>query len=192
MRRKLLAQTLGILLQWQQDLFPLTVREALESVGCAFSAGSRQRCAMRLTEAMQYFAIAAFAEQALQTLSGGQRQRVAMAMLWLQDPPILLLDEPTNHLDLKYQAQCLAPFCTAAIACNKLVVMVSHEVNTVARYCSHVLLFMPDGQWLAGPVASLMTVAHLSAIYEHPLTVITTEQGNLWIPVAEAISMRDR
>ncbi|MBR6872124.1 MAG: ATP-binding cassette domain-containing protein [Ruminococcus sp.] len=68
-------------------------------------------------------------------LSGGEMQRAALAKLLLASPDILLLDEPTKGTDaaFKHELSCiLKELCVR----GKTVIMVSHDVEFAASYCT--------------------------------------------------------
>lgn len=116
----------------------------------------------------------------LATLSGGERRRVALATTLTQDTELLLLDEPLSQLDLRHQQQALA-ILREEVAMGKTVVMVSHDPNHARDLASHALLLFGDGRWLAGPVADVLTAAHLSALYHCPVSRIGDGQGGWFV-----------
>ncbi len=74
------------------------------------------------------------------SLSGGERQRVALASVVAAQPAVLVLDEPTRGLEraLKHS---LMEFLMSYVAGGRAVVLITHDVETVARYADRVLLF---------------------------------------------------
>ena len=84
-------------------------------------------------------------------MSGGQQQRVAIAGMLAMNPEILVLDEPTAGLDYRLAARFLGTI-------EKLnqrgvtIVMISHDMRAVYRYCTHVLE-LEDGKVVQyGPI----------------------------------------
>ena len=84
-------------------------------------------------------------------LSGGQQRRVAFAGVLAMRPSILVLDEPTAGLDHRLAARFLGTI-------EKLnqrgvtIVMISHDMRAVYRYCTHVLE-LEDGKVVQyGPI----------------------------------------
>ena len=63
-------------------------------------------------------------------LSGGERQRVSIARALLKDAPIVLLDEATSALDAENEAAVTAAL--AALAENRMLLVVTHRLSTVA------------------------------------------------------------
>lgn len=72
-------------------------------------------------------------------LSGGERRRVAIAGMLALQTPYLLLDEPTAGLDPGERDRLLA--CVRELAASGVgVVLVSHDVETLAKLSDDVLL----------------------------------------------------
>lgn len=73
-------------------------------------------------------------------VSGGMGQRVMIAMMLIPQPDILIADEPTSALDVSVQAQVL-DLIDAMIAKNGMaLILISHDLELVARYCDRVLV----------------------------------------------------
>jgi peptide/nickel transport system ATP-binding protein len=86
-------------------------------------------------------------------LSGGQRQRVVIAAALACDPVLMVLDEPTTALDKTTEAQVLALIAELRRQSGAALVLVTHDLNVVARVCDRVLV-MKDGEVVEdGPVA---------------------------------------
>ncbi|MBS5799385.1 MAG: ATP-binding cassette domain-containing protein [Clostridiales bacterium] len=68
-------------------------------------------------------------------LSGGEMQKVALATVLLTKPDLLLLDEPTKGLDPYFKKQ-LAQYLNALLQQGKTIIMVSHDMEFVARYAT--------------------------------------------------------
>lgn len=107
---------------------------------------------------------APFADRPLATLSGGEVQRIHVAAVMAQEPEVLLLDEPTASLDMCHQ---LAIFSTLRDWADprSAVVVVTHDVNLAARFCSHVLLLNDGRLSAAGTPAEVIHPAVLGPVY---------------------------
>lgn len=81
--------------------------------------------------------------QLVTTLSGGEKQRVALARSLVNDPPILLADEPTGSLDGSNAEKIYE--LLSKIAKEKLVILVSHDLERSKKYCNS-LLFLENGK----------------------------------------------
>ncbi|KPX88465.1 ABC transporter ATP-binding protein [Pseudomonas meliae] len=73
-------------------------------------------------------------------LSGGQRQRVAIVRALQLNPALLLLDEPTSALDMTVQAEILNLLQALRRDTGMTMILVSHDMNTVAHLCDRALL----------------------------------------------------
>lgn len=72
-------------------------------------------------------------------LSGGEKRRAALAGILAMDPDVLLLDEPACALDPAGHDMILK--CIASLnRQGKTVVMVSHDPEDLAAYCSRIMV----------------------------------------------------
>lgn len=170
------AQHLGVLLQRGEADFPASVYDTVmlgryPQQTLWATANTADHAAVQ--QALAAFELDALAQQCLTTLSGGERQRVALAMLAVQQPSIYLLDEPTNHLDIRHQLQCLDYFTSL----NRTVIFSLHDINLAPRYCSHILLLLPEG-YIAGIASEVLTVENLEAAYQQAFV----EAGGYFYP----------
>jgi len=115
----------------------------------------------------------AYADRPIATLSGGEAQRVHLAAALAQEPRILLLDEPTASLDLQHQQSIFRILNERAGRDGLGVVVVTHDVNLAAQFCTHVLL-LNDGRAVAqGASTVVLTPAVLQPIYGVNLVTLT-------------------
>ncbi len=70
-------------------------------------------------------------------LSGGERQRVGIARAIAKNPSIIIADEPTGNLDSKNSVEIMN--IIKAISKDKLVILVTHEVNLAKFYASRII-----------------------------------------------------
>ncbi len=73
-------------------------------------------------------------------LSGGEKRRAAIAGVVAMEPQILILDEPTAGLDPKGRQRILDMIVELNKTTNTSVVIVSHNMEDVARICHKVLV----------------------------------------------------
>ena len=71
--------------------------------------------------------------------SKGMRQKVLLAAALLHNPDLLLLDEPFSGLDVG-TALVLRSLIQELAGRGKVVLFSSHELETVERVCSHVVI----------------------------------------------------
>lgn len=79
------------------------------------------------------------------TLSGGQKQRVAIARAIIKNPNIIIADEPTGNLDSQNSIAVMD--ILKSISKEKLVILVTHEVELAKQYASRIIEF-EDGKVL--------------------------------------------
>lgn len=186
LKRRVIAQQLGLVFQERQDSFPATVLEtALMGRHPWLSAWhSEQAIDQQLAQqALAALDVEHLAERLLSTLSGGERQRVAIATLMTQNPDIWLLDEPTNHLDLHHQVKVMRLLKDQA-ALGKAIFMCLHDLNLAARWCSHILLLYPNGDACWGPAHSMLQPAALEQLYQQKLITVEVDGAPVFIPLS--------
>ena len=111
LRRRAVAQRLGVVFQERHDEFPASVLETALIGRHPFLRAWQNESeddVQRALGALERLDIAHLAHRPLATLSGGERQRVSLATVLTQAPKIWLVDEPTNHLDLHHQVAAMA------------------------------------------------------------------------------------
>lgn len=73
-------------------------------------------------------------------LSGGQKRRVAIAGILILDPEVLVLDEPTAGLDPQGALEMMTLFMNLNRKAGKTILLVSHDMEHVMKYCDHVIV----------------------------------------------------
>jgi ABC-type glutathione transport system ATPase component len=81
-------------------------------------------------------------------LSGGMAQRAALAIALAGSPKLLLADEPTAAMDNVLQRDVLDDLAAACDAQGTALLLVSHDLALVARYCERALVLV-DGKLVA-------------------------------------------
>ena len=80
-------------------------------------------------------------------LSGGQKRRVAIAGIIAMRPDVLVLDEPAAGLDPRGRAAIFGNIVDYQRKSGKTVIIVSHSMEDMARYCDD-LVVMEKGKIL--------------------------------------------
>ncbi len=97
-------------------------------------------------------------------LSGGQRQRVVIAAALALEPQVLIADEPVSMLDVSIRAEILNLLARLASEQGIAVLMITHDLSTVAAY-SHRVAVMYLGRVVEiGPTTEVLTAPR------HPYT----------------------
>ncbi|MCR9139263.1 MAG: ABC transporter ATP-binding protein [Alphaproteobacteria bacterium] len=96
-------------------------------------------------------------------VSGGMGQRVMIAMMLIPKPSLLIADEPTSALDVSVQAQVLDLIDDLVRETGMGLLLISHDLNLVARYCDRILVMN------AGEVVESCAARDLHAA-SHPYT----------------------
>jgi ABC-type microcin C transport system duplicated ATPase subunit YejF len=88
--------------------------------------------------------------------SGGQRQRIAIARAIVPNPRLLLADEPVSALDMSTRIQIIELLAELRASNGLALVMVSHDLGTVAALCERTLV-LRDGRVVeAGATAQVL------------------------------------
>ncbi|HEX7173438.1 MAG TPA: ABC transporter ATP-binding protein [Candidatus Limnocylindria bacterium] len=121
-------------------------------------AGVRERVDAALTSAGMT-PVSAYLRRYPFELSGGQRQRVVIAAALALEPSLLIADEPVSMLDVSIRAEILNLLSALARERGIGVVMITHDLSTVAAYADRIAVMYlgrivehgPTRQVLAAP-----------------------------------------
>ena len=97
----------------------------------------RERVARALTEA-GLTPVEAYLHRYPFELSGGQRQRVVIAAALALEPSLLVADEPVSMLDVSIRAEILNLLGRLARESRIAVIMITHDLSTVAAYADRI------------------------------------------------------
>lgn len=114
--------------------------------------------------------VGSLTDRSIDALSGGEWQRVRIARALAQEGDALVLDEPTAFLDVAHEMQVfelLEHVATSGVA----VLLVSHQLNLVARFATNIVLLHRGRVAVAGSPADIMRGEVLERVYEWPLVV---------------------
>jgi len=128
-----LAPLLELGLGFQHEL---TVRENVELYGAVLGY-PRHELATRTDAAIAFAELERFRDAKLKSLSSGMAARLAFATALRADADILLLDEVLAVGDAHFQRKCSGVFETLRRD-GKTLVLVSHDLSTVRRFCDSV------------------------------------------------------
>ena len=114
-----------------------------------------------LAHILEITGLSALAERPTARLSGGELQRAHIARALAQRPRLLFLDEPTNHLDPDAKGRMLSLVTSLGVT----VVMVVHDLVMIPEFASHVALVKDGTLTACGPVADVLTPAHVRTTF---------------------------
>lgn len=109
------------------------------------------------------------AELRYDRLSGGQRQMVLIARALATGSPALLFDEPTSALDLGNQSRTLELLNALRLRRDKAILFTTHDPNHALAAADDVLLMMPGGGEIHGPVDEMIEPEKLGQLYGVPM-----------------------
>lgn len=116
----------------------LTGLEYLTMV-CDLRDIARGIAALKIDGLLRLFSLYAERHVAISSYSKGMRQKVLLSAALLHNPDLILLDEPFSGLDVS-SALVMRSAIRELADRGKIVVFSSHELETVERVCSHVVI----------------------------------------------------
>ncbi len=110
----------------------------------------------RRDELVELLGLGSLLSRRAETLSGGERRRVAIARALAPAPDLLLMDEPLAGLDPARRAEVLPYIESLSRTLAIPVLLVSHQLDEVARLADHLVL-MDHGRVRAqGPLDAVL------------------------------------
>ncbi len=101
----------------------------------------------------------------ISSYSKGMRQKVLLSAALLHNPDLILLDEPFSGLDVA-TGLVLRSLIQELAARGKVVLFSSHELETVERVCSHVVILHRGKVVADDSIQSLRTLMSLPTLEE--------------------------
>lgn len=166
------ARRVAVVPQREESLFPLRVDEYVvlgrypHRRGLSDSAEDSRAVASAIERAD----IESLLARRTDELSGGEWQRVRIARALAQQTAMLVLDEPTTFLDIAHEMSLLELIHDLA-AGGMAVLMVSHQLNLVARFAARMVLLSRGRVVAEGTPQQVMSAATLESVYEWPIVV---------------------
>jgi iron complex transport system ATP-binding protein len=168
-----LARLVAVVPQREEAAFPTRVREYV-ALGRYPHLGlwraPAEDDARAVDQALAQAGVDDLAERNTDELSGGEWQRVRIARALAQKTPALVLDEPTTFLDVAHEMaifELLSSLAKSGLA----VLLVSHQLNLVARFANTIVLLDEGKVASSGSPADVMNAEKLEAIYRWPVVV---------------------
>ena len=171
--RRAFARRVAVVTQRESLVFPMPVREYVAlgrypHEGSWHAAGAEDERA--IDDAVMLAGVLPFAQRSTEELSGGEWQRVRIARALAQRAPALVLDEPTTFLDIAHEMAMFELFARLARG-GTAVLLVSHQLNLVARFADTMVLLHRGRVAAAGTPTEVMRAAVLEPVYDWPLVI---------------------
>lgn len=169
--------------------FPATVEEVV-AIGRTPRRGLLRRLHQEdrtaIDRALAWLSIAPLRRRLIGELSGGEYQRVMVARALAGDPDLIFLDEPGAGLDVSAKAQLLEILKELCESRRLTVVYVSHDLEALHPFVSHVALLNRRLRFFGTPDAlqerqDLQNELHEAAVmadhYANPDPLPTRRRG---------------
>jgi len=151
----------------------LTVHENV-ALYAAVLGYPRREVAARVESAIRFAELGRFRDAKLKNLSTGMALRLGFATALQADSDIILLDEILAVGDEEFQQKCLETFENFKQQ-RKTVVLVSHDLKEVRRFCDRVVLINAGRIVAVGSADDMIERYH--ALVDHVPTVAHTVDG---------------
>jgi len=135
----------------------LTARENI-FLGGAILGLSRRQLSERVEPILHFADLQEFSELKIKNYSSGMQVRLAFTVAILARADILLMDEVLAVGDANFQQKCFDVFARFKRE-GRTIVLVSHDLSTLDRYCDRVLL-MEHGRIIADGPAQDVTATY--------------------------------
>ena len=123
------------------------------------------------------FGVRELGERRFSTLSSGEKKRVLISRALMADPELLLLDEPAAGLDVGGREDLLQRFASfSQDLAAPASVLVTHHIEEIPVGTTHAILLKNGKIAVSGPVESVVTTEHVSAVFGLPIEV--THEGS--------------
>ena len=181
MDKRDIARRIASVPQTNEIRFAFTVREIVEMGRMPFQEafrGNSSEDERIVEEAMEQAGVTDMADRYINTMSGGERQRTIIARALAQTPEILLMDEPTLHLDINMQFEVLDLVRRLSTERGLTVIIVSHDLPMVARYCDRMVLIHNHRVFAMGAPEEVLTPENMRTVFNIDARFETDERGN--------------
>jgi ABC-2 type transport system ATP-binding protein len=133
-----------------------------------------KRTAERIDGLLRLLSLHSDRHSPISAYSKGMRQKILLAAALLHDPDLLLLDEPFSGLDIS-TALVLRSLVQELAARGKVVLFSSHELETVERVSSRVII-LHRGKVVADDSIEHLRVLRSAATLEDVFSQLAVEQ----------------
>lgn len=130
----------------------------------------------RLSDILAFADIGDFIHQPVKTYSSGMFVRLAFAVAINIDPEILIVDEALSVGDVFFQAKCFHKFDEFKKQ-GKTILIVSHDLSSIAKYCDRVLLLHRGELLDQGTPKAMIDLYKQLLVGQEPVKQRTGEPG---------------
>ena len=142
----------------------------------------------KLDSIIEFCGLSEFMEMPVQNYSSGMKVRLGFAVAIQCEPDILLIDEVLAVGDAAFQAKCKDAIMRMKEDSDTAVILVSHNMNAIAGYCSSAL-YLRDGR-----IKYYGDVDDALVFYERDNTAARSKEVDPEFPdmCVERVVLRDR
>ena len=169
-----LARQVGVVVQREEPVFPLRVRQAVQlgryaHMGALGAPSARDHAAV--SHALGRCDVAHLADRWVATLSGGEWQRVRVARALAQEPRALVLDEATASLDVRHEMEVFELVADLVRHEGLAGVVVTHRVNLAARFVDRIAVMDRGAARVVGAPRDVLTKEVIEQVFAWPVAM---------------------
>lgn len=171
--RDAIARQVAVVTQREEPAFPMGVQDyvalgRLPHRGAWGRDTADDRAAVE--RALDDAGVNELRQRSVDQLSGGEWQRVRFARALAQGGDAFVADEPTTFLDVGHE-MAVFELLNRVARQGRAVLLVSHQLNLVARFADHLVLLDRGAVAAAGTVNDVMRAEVLERVYQWPVVV---------------------
>ncbi|MCY7380440.1 MAG: ABC transporter ATP-binding protein [Gemmatimonadaceae bacterium] len=171
--RRAMATRVAVVTQREEPAFPLVVRQYI-ALGryphLGLWRGYSPDDVAAVDAAIALTQTSSLAGRTITELSGGEWQRVRLARAIAQGGEAIVLDEPTTFLDVGHE-MAVFELLSRLARDGRAVLLVSHQLNLVARFADRMILLHEGRVAAAGSPTEVMQGSILERVYDWPLVI---------------------
>ena len=108
------------------------------SLGAMLLGLNQKEVKKKIPEIIDFAELGKFIDQPVRYYSSGMKSRLGFAVAYHANPDVLLIDEAMSAGDARFKEKAAAAM-KQIINSNKTIVLVSHSVSTISKFCSRVV-----------------------------------------------------